>query len=711
MSLAAPRVPPGAAEQDGDPLGHALVETAAAVAQANEADEIRTALSRGVDLLRRADPALRYALCEINAGPDGRPVIVWQASGDDFGIVEGEQFRSWFTRARRGPGEFESVRGEDGAGVLLPAGATSGWESFAGLFVSDEMGIEGRGAKLVDLTRIAAAAIARIQRRQAENLMQRRLQSTNADALSWLELGVDIVWEASGDGVLHCRRVLNRRHDLALLVEGLHLDALTVGGGGRSLFDLLRAEGSVRHLRVSHPDGRNADPAIYVSGLRKEAEDGFGGPVFVGTLTAVHALGRSSSDETASVMTQMQSSRRREEELRVEAEAMLEGLRLLLASSTSRDKLGHLTELLARGLRAGSAFIVEAGFDGRARQLVPETKVLDHGTVTATLARDLEARTLKVYDANDAAGEGLRHAFDLDGADVAALALPLKSQMTYFICGTRAAGGFTAASLAFADRFALLLRQALLLREEQAQLAQTAKMAALGQMSASIAHELKQPLNTISLAAQNLEALLSSPKFEPAAAEAKIARMMAQVDRASNVIDRMRRFGRKSVGDTEAVDLKELAEGVVSMMRHVVERAGVEVEIDVAAGLAAHIDGLQVEQVLTNLIQNSVDAISGVGTGSAGRHDGCVRILGFSDPEAARQVVLKVEDNGPGFPDGVIQRALEPFFTTKPAEQGTGLGLAICDAILRESGGFIELGNHAKGGFVALHLPSATKPS
>lgn len=714
MSLAAPRAPRGAAGQDGDPLDRALIETAAAIAQANEPDDIRAALSRSLDLVRRADPTLRHALCEINAGPDGRPVIVWQAADEGFGILEGETFTSWFARARRNPGDFEPVRGEAGAGVLSPAGETSGWESHAGFFVSDGAAVEGRRDKLVGLARIAAAAIGRIQRRQADALVQRRLQSASAEALAWLELGVDIVWEANADGVLHCRRVLNRRNDLAQRLEGINLDALIVGGAGRSLLDLLRSEGSARHLRVA-PAGRpnaGSEGALYVSGLLKEAEDGFGDPVFVGTLTAVHGFARGGEGEdAASAMTQMHSARRREEELRLEAEAMLEGLRLLLANSTSRDKLGHLTDLLARGLRASDAFIVEAGFDGRLRMLVPAAGTVDHAGIAAVLGRDLAMRSLKVYEAGDTNGDDLRSAFGLDGGHLVALALPLRSQTTYFVGATSAGGGFAGASLAFADRFALLLRQALLLREEQAQLAQTAKMAALGQMSASIAHELKQPLNTISLAAQNLEALLASPKLDPAAAEAKIARMMAQVDRASNVIDRMRRFGRKSVGENESVALRDLVEGVVAMMRHVVDRFGVAVEIEVAPDLAAYVDGLQVEQVLTNLIQNAVDAISGVGTGAAARKDGRIRILGRSDPDAARQVVLRVEDNGPGFPEGVIQRALEPFFTTKPAEQGTGLGLAICDAILRESGGFIELGNHEGGGFVALHMPSATMPA
>lgn len=711
MPISAPRVPPDSVDQGDGPLDHALIETAVDVARAGEPDEIRRALSRCIALLREADPSRRYALCEVSVWPDGRPVMVWRVGDGDFDIVDGEAFTAWFSRARRSSGEFESVVGKRAAGIVVAIEETSDWEGFSCLIVSDGADIEPIQGRLKTIARLAAAALQRLHRRQIESFLQRRQQEAHDDAQAWLEMGIDIVWEANTDGVLHCRRVLNRRDDLARSIEGVNLAGMTIGDGGANMLDLLRTEERVRHRRVTHHNlDAHKGQTFYVSGLYMDELAGVGRPVLVGTLTATYGTGFGSlGAEASSVLAQVSTARRREEELRVEAEAMLEGLRLLLASSTSRDKLLHLTNLLSRGLGASAGFVVEAGFDGRPRLLSPEARVLDGGHIIQTLAHGLAERSLKVYAAGDMSADGLRQAFDLDGAHVAALALPLKAHMTYFLCGTRATEGFSSASLAFADRFGLLLRQALLLREEQAQLTQTAKMAALGQMSASIAHELKQPLNTISLAAQNLEAIIASPKFEASAAEAKITRMLAQVDRASNVIDRMRRFGRKSIGDNERVDLMELVEGVVSMMRPMLDQAGADVEIEVSEGLAALVDGLQVEQVLANLLQNAADAIAGVGTSAAGRRDGRIRIIGFYAPDATRQAVLRVEDNGPGFPDGVLERALEPFFTTKPAEHGTGLGLAICDAILRESGGFIELGNHTGGGFVTLHMPSVTK--
>ena len=110
---------------------------------------------------------------------------------------------------------------------------------------------------------------------------------------------------------------------------------------------------------------------------------------------------------------------------------------------------------------------------------------------------------------------------------------------------------------------------------------------------------------------------------------------------------------------------------------------GVRIEIDVPEGLAVSVDPLQIEQVLTNLVQNATDAMSGVG---AEEREGEKRIT-ISLRRQTGEICLDVLDTGPGFPDKILDRAAEPFFTTKPSNEGTGLGLAICDAILREHGG------------------------
>jgi signal transduction histidine kinase len=704
--------PPG----DGThPLQQALTAFSAMLAAACEVDDLRAALHGGLALLAGADEGRHHAICEISVAPDGRPLIAWR-TGDGFEIAEDRMFADWFRRAKSSPGFFESARGGAWHGLVHAGAAAAGWESYAGLFIDGPEPDDIRRATYAAVAALASSAFIRIERGISDNIIRQRLAATGEESLAWLGFGTDIVWEATAEGVIRCRRVLNRRSDIARAIEGANLRKLAVGAGGRNLFDMLQAEGHVRHLRAQFAEGPaahlSAENAFYVSGMLREAEAG-GPPSFIGSLTCTSArTAVPFVGEEASALSQMRAARRREERHRIEDDAMLEGLRLLLDARTPRDKLAKLTALLRDNMEGEEALIVEPGYDGRPRILLPEPRTLDiaAGRIVDDIAAGVAATQWKLYTEEDPASGRIRDALGIEGGSIAAFALPLRVQTAYLLCATAAPQGLSLVGISFAERFAFILRQALLLREEQAQLAQTAKMAALGQMSASIAHELKQPLNTISLATQNLEALLSSPKFDPAAVEAKIARVLAQVDRAANVIDRMRRFGRKSMGESVTVSVADLVEGVLLMIRHVLERAGVEVELALPPGLALKADELQLEQVLTNLIQNAADAIAGIGSPQAeesGRRSGKIRIAAFPSPDEPGAVMLRIEDNGPGFPPSVMERALEPFFTTKPAEQGTGLGLAICDAIVRESGGRLMLGNHAGGGFVALVMPAA----
>jgi C4-dicarboxylate-specific signal transduction histidine kinase len=122
--------------------------------------------------------------------------------------------------------------------------------------------------------------------------------------------------------------------------------------------------------------------------------------------------------------------------------------------------------------------------------------------------------------------------------------------------------------------------------------------------------------------------------------------------------------------------------------------------IAVEPGLTVRCDSIQIEQVLVNLVRNAIDALAGIGTARK-TEKGTVTIRGRRTEGG---VALRVEDNGPGFPADVASRPLETFFTTKGAEAGTGLGLSICQVIAREHAGKLELGNHAGGAYVELHL-------
>jgi C4-dicarboxylate-specific signal transduction histidine kinase len=221
-------------------------------------------------------------------------------------------------------------------------------------------------------------------------------------------------------------------------------------------------------------------------------------------------------------------------------------------------------------------------------------------------------------------------------------------------------------------------------------------------MSTSIAHELRQPLNTISIAAQNIELMVEREKLDPALLAEKSARILSQVDRACKVMDRMRRFGRKTAGEYIPVSLAMVANSARSLMDKLVTESGVVIEIDVPDQLCVLADELEIEQVLVNLIQNAADAIAEQNNAS-----GRIRISSADMADDPAMVRLLVEDTGPGFPADVQNHALDAFFTTKPQGKGTGLGLSIAHSILREHGGRLLIGNGHSGGLVTLILRRA----
>lgn len=692
-------------EQDTGGILSSFADVSLRLALAQTENEFRAALESAVPSLAQA-AARPVAIGELGLSASGKTRFLWRSRSGGLVVDDGAQFEEWYARATRRDGELRPAKSGSWQGLLSDS-ALSGDTGlriavfFHGGDLQPECIVQGRA-----IANAAAVAIVRIRSAMAALLDRRRVEGLFSTTQSWLELDADILWEAGEDGVVRVHRTMNARSDMAARVDGIGIALVRAADNGRSLQDILRERRSVRRLRVEVDGGPPG--GFYVSATT--SDDDSGSLRFVGTFAEDGGDdARHRSREAAAMMVQMRGARLREERQRREAEAMLQGLRLLLAQDSTREKMEQLVSLVCECIGASGACVVQRGLDGRVRFLMPR-----HGAPgrDAERALDLIAAgerggAATAYDAETAAGRCLQNAFGLDGGHFAALPLPLRGDAAFLLCATRRAEGFLPEDLDFADRLTLLLRQALLLREEQSQLAQTAKMAALGQMSASIAHELRQPLNTISLAVQNLEILLEAPEVDSEAVASKTKRVLSQVERASDVIDRMRRFGRKSVGDQAAVSLRDLVENVEAIMHHVLLRAGVRLEADVPESMAVVGDQLQLEQVLGNLIQNGIDAISGIGSKHE-RGEGVIRIRAALSSGGKGEISLRVEDSGPGFRQEILDRALEPFFTTKSAEHGTGLGLSICDTIIRESGGRIELGNHEGGGYVALILPRAS---
>lgn len=213
----------------------------------------------------------------------------------------------------------------------------------------------------------------------------------------------------------------------------------------------------------------------------------------------------------------------------------------------------------------------------------------------------------------------------------------------------------------------------------------TARLATLGEVATGLAHELNQPLAVISLLAENTAILLRSAG--PGAAERATRRMqdiIAMTNRAKEITDHLRLFGRRQGERLEPVQLRQAVDGAVLLVRVALAEAGIALELSLPDDLPP-VQGRQIllEQVLMNLLLNARDAMRPVPPQQrririqAGAEDG--------------RVWLRVEDSGPGIPPEILPRLFEPFFTTKGPGEGTGLGLAICHGIIRSFGGCIQV--------------------
>lgn len=509
----------------------------------------------------------------------------------------------------------------------------------------------------------------------------------------WRGLGTDVSWEAGESGVIRCRAVLNRRTDVFEAVEGLNLRDIRCEGRAESVFELLQDGSLIRNAGVRLPRHFGPD-RLYMTGRRLPAGN------TIGIFYAVEPHLDESLRGQVSLLTQISQARSREESYRREAEVMLQGLRLLLGENTTVEKLEALGRLLAGAIKSTASIVLRIGRDGMPRTLAG-TELAPFGRSAVMALWMGQSSPVCVHGESSPHVRGVHALLDVRIGDVALISLPVAAESIVLICSAGRAGTFVAEDVGFASRFALVLRQAVALKEEQDKLVQSAKLSVLGQMSASLAHELRQPLNTISMAAQNLELIAEAGTVPQDVLKTKIVRILGQVDRASQVIDRVRRFSRKGNDVFAQVDLVTLVQGVRVLTEHLLQATGVRLDIQIAEELQACCDAVQIEQVLANLVRNAVDALTGVG--SAGiRENGVIWIRGW---KAVHGVVLRVEDNGPGFPAYILDRPVEAFFTTKDADSGTGLGLSICHTIAREHAGKLAFGNHAGGAYVELHLP------
>ena len=217
------------------------------------------------------------------------------------------------------------------------------------------------------------------------------------------------------------------------------------------------------------------------------------------------------------------------------------------------------------------------------------------------------------------------------------------------------------------------------LKETQAQLVQSTKLTALGELTAGLAHELNQPLTVIRGLAQHLfkRADEDSPEYD------KLRIIDDATRKMEKVINHLRVFSRLDEQRFELTDLNKVIEDAFLMINQLLRKRRINVEFNLSPLPLIMGNANRLEQVVINLVANARDAMPNGGT---------LRIsTGCIEKEGTRYVRASFRDSGCGIPKGIIDRIFEPFFTTKEVGQGTGLGLSISYGIVRDHHGEITV--------------------
>ena len=236
-------------------------------------------------------------------------------------------------------------------------------------------------------------------------------------------------------------------------------------------------------------------------------------------------------------------------------------------------------------------------------------------------------------------------------------------------------------------------------KQMQAQLAQSNKMQAIGQLAGGVAHDFNNLLSAIQL---RLDELLSRHPLGDPSYEG-LSEIRQTSIRAADLVRQLLTFSRKATIQRESLDLGELISNFEVLLRRLI-REDVKLDTDYGRNLPmVRADKAQIENAVMNLVVNARDAVRSKGGGTVRLHTARLSQaeaigLGYDGAPMGEMALIEVSDDGPGIPPGAMAKIFDPFFTTKPLGEGTGLGLATVYGIVKQSDGYIAVSSKPGAG-------------
>ncbi len=240
------------------------------------------------------------------------------------------------------------------------------------------------------------------------------------------------------------------------------------------------------------------------------------------------------------------------------------------------------------------------------------------------------------------------------------------------------------------------------LKEAEQKLQQNMRLASLGQLASSVAHEINNPISGVLNLSMLMQRILKDDGIPPGR-EAEFKKYLTQItsetSRVGRIVSDLLAFSRRGKPQRSSQDLNRLIRATLSLVEHKLKLANITLRTDLALDLPpVDCDGSQIQQVVLNLILNASEAVQAKGAGVVEVHSGATA--------DGRGVWFSVRDSGEGIPEAILPRIFDPFFTTKPEGKGVGLGLSVSYGIIQAHSGEIDVQSRpGEGSVFTVTLP------